>query len=79
MKPFAAALNRQGRGHYAVPAGPARTKVQVLSRLTAADFRQRHTNIHGDMTIWALKASFSPHVLVAVAHLPAKSGGCGCK
>jgi endonuclease/exonuclease/phosphatase family metal-dependent hydrolase len=67
-------LNDVRRGVYWEPK-TEKTKVRVISRLPLTDLVPQFTNIGGDMTIWKLKASDAPFLLLAAAHLPAKIGG----
>jgi hypothetical protein len=74
LSPIVSGLNSSHRGVYGVP-GPLQAKVRVFSRLPSSDLTARFTNIGGDMTVWRLRATDPPSVLLAAAHLPAKSGG----
>jgi hypothetical protein len=73
-KPLVETLNATRRGVYWMP-NTERTKVRVISRLPETDLIPLFTNIGGDMTIWRLKTTDPPFLLLAAAHLPAKVGG----
>ncbi len=50
-------------------------KVRVVSRLPAEHWEALFNNVAGDMTVWQFRTKSVPFLLLAVVHLPAKSGG----
>jgi endonuclease/exonuclease/phosphatase family metal-dependent hydrolase len=68
-------VNVVGRGHYQDAGVGIQSKVKVLSRLPEGDLVARFTNPSRDMTIWSLRATAIPQILLAAVHLPAKVGG----
>jgi exonuclease III len=68
-----AEVNAAHRGVYRIPQ-MERTRVQIITRLSEIDLVPYFTNIGGDMTIWKIRTADPPLLLLAAAHLPAKSG-----
>jgi endonuclease/exonuclease/phosphatase family metal-dependent hydrolase len=76
LTPALTGLNQLRRGRYR-EAGLAPLKVRVLTRLGAPDFDHLFSTIAGETAIWAVRAPklTPPELLLAVTHLPAKTGG----
>lgn len=76
LNPAIAALNSLNLGVFR-EAGKIQPKVRVLTRLGTTDFDHVLTTIGGETAVWTIRAPKlqPPEVLLAVTHLPAKSGG----
>ncbi len=72
--PIVDRLNAAQKGTYRV-ADIVQEKVRVITRLPESRIEYRYTSLGGDMAIWRLEGDKLPRVLVAAAHLLAKSGG----
>lgn len=76
LDPTVAALNDLDIGIYR-EAGKVQPKVRALVRLESKDFDHLFTTIGGETAVWSIRAPkvSPPEVMLAVTHLPAKSGG----
>lgn len=67
-------LNQSGGSEYReVSIVPA--KIRLFTRLSPSLLAPRFTSSGADVTIWSLRANDPQRILMALVHLPAKSGG----